>query len=339
MAEEFLPAQLFDEITETRIHRPQVIEREARERKKRTRLTRDGRLVLVALDHPARGVTKIRDDELAMADRHQLLARVRCVLSDPDLDGVVATVDVLEELLILNHLERTRTRRGFLDGRVLVGSMNRGGLSGTMFEMEDTFTAVGAERLAKLRCDGGKMLYRLDPHDPASGRTIFACARALNALHRYRLPAFLEPLGGLRQGSGFQPAKDAQTLARQCGIAAGLGDSSAHVWLKLPYCEEFDRVCRATTLPILLLGGPARESGADTLRDIADGLATSSRVRGAIIGRNVLFPRGGDPLPMCRSVTAVVHRGASLGEAVSLLENPEPVPRRPAWRRPRARKK
>lgn len=339
VAEDFLPAQLFDEITETRIHQPQVIEREARKRKQRTRLTRDGRLVLVALDHPARGVTKIRADELAMADRHQLLARVRCVLSDPDLDGVVATVDVLEELLILSYLERTRTHRSFLDGRVLVGSMNRGGLAGTTFEMEDTFTAVSAERLAKLRCNGGKMLYRLDPQDPSSGRTILACAQALNSLHRYRLTAFLEPLGGARQKNGFQPAKDAQTLARQCGIAAGLGDSSAHVWLKLPYCEEFDRVCRATTLPILLLGGPARDSAADTLRDFADGLAASSRVRGAIIGRNVLFPRGGNPLPMCRSLTALVHRGVSLDEAVSLLENPDPIPTPHARRRPRARKK
>ena len=37
-----------------------------------------------------------------------------------------------------------RGGRGFLDGRVLVGSMNRGGLAGTSFEMDDAFTGIGA---------------------------------------------------------------------------------------------------------------------------------------------------------------------------------------------------
>ncbi len=163
VAEATLPAALFEEITELRVHRPGLIEGEARRRKKRARLTRDGRLVLVALDHPARGVTQIRGDELAMGDRYEFLARARRVLADPGLDGLVASSDVLEELLLLSHLERRPTHRGFLDGRVLVGSMNRGGLAGSAFEMEDTFTSLTAERLAELRCDGGKMMYRLHP--------------------------------------------------------------------------------------------------------------------------------------------------------------------------------
>ena len=318
--ERFLPAETFDQITEVRIRHPEWIEHEARARKKRRPLTRNGRLVLAALDHPARGVTGIRGDALAMADRHQLLARARRVLNDPDLDGVVACGDVLEELLILSALERKRTRRTFLDDRLLVGSMNRGGLAGTAFEMEDTFTSISAARLRKLRCDGGKMLYRLEPQEAASGRTILACAEALNDLRRHGLAAFLEPLGVKRSERGYEPAKDAATLARQCGIAAALGDSSAHVWLKLPYCEDFAVACRATTLPILLLGGPARESPADTLGDFAAGLQASPRVRGAIIGRNLLFPGGGDPLPMCRALTALVHRGASLAEAMKEVE-------------------
>src|SRR5256884_10012198 len=48
----------------------------------------------------------------------------------------------------------------------------------------------------------------------------------------------------------------------------------------------------------LLVGSMYRETVADTLRDYADGLASSSRVRGAIIGRNLLFPSEADPLPM-----------------------------------------
>lgn len=312
-----LPSELFDEITDVRIQHPEWIEGEAEKRKRRSQLTHDGKLVLLAVDHPGRGVTQIRKDPLAMGDRHEYLARTRRAFDDPALDGVVGTSDVLEELLILSCLERKKTRKGFLDGRVLVGSMNRGGIAGTTFELEDTFTSFTAKRLRKLRCDGGKMMYRLDPQQPASGRTITACAHAITDLRKHKLAAFLEPLGVKHEG--YVPAKDAETIARNCGIASALGDSSAHLWLKVPYCDDLQRVCRATTLPLLLLGGPARETAQETLKDFATGLAAGSRIRGAIIGRNLLYP-GGDPLPMCKALTALVHKNASLEDALQLLE-------------------
>lgn len=322
--ETFLTPGAFDEITELRIHRPTLVEQEARRRKKRARLAPDGKLVLVAVDHPARGVTRIRDHELAMGDRYQLLARTRCVLADRDLDGVVASGDILDELFLLNYVERRRTRRSFLDGRLLVGSMNRGGLEGSAFEMEDSFTAMTADRLAELRCDGGKMLYRLDSTDAASGRTMLACAQALNALRRKRLAAFVEPLDVRKhEGQGYHTLRDVATLVRQCGIAAGLGESSSRVWLKLPYCEDFARVGQATTLPILLLGGPARDDPQQTLRDFKEGFDASPRVRGAIMGRNLLFPAQGSPLPMCHALTGLVHQGATLGEAVAMAQSTE----------------
>jgi hypothetical protein len=334
-AEDVLPQATFREITDVRVGHPKWILKEARQRERRRKLARDGKLVLLALDHPGRGVNQIRGDALAMGDRHQLLARARRVFDDPELDGVMGTSDILEELLILSHLERRRTGKGFLDGRVLVGSMNRGGLAGASFEMEDTFTGCTPERLRELRADGGKMMYRLDPQDPASGRTILACAHALNELGRRGLAAFLEPLGGSRGPDGFHPAKDAATLVRQCGIGAALGETSAHVWLKVPYGEGFDRVSRATTLPVLLLGGPARESPLDTLRDFVDGMAAGANVRGAIIGRNLLFPGEGDPLPMCRALSRIVHGGADLAEAARALADGDSRRRRARARRQR----
>ena len=186
--------------------------------------------------------------------------------------------------------------------------------------MEDSFTSITAQRLAELRCDGGKMLYRFDPTDTASGRTILACSRALNELRRFQLAAFLEPLEVVRDENGYGAKTDVATLVRQCGIATALGESSSNLWLKLPYSDDFGSVGRATTVPILLLGGPARERSADTLRNFSDGFASSTRVRGAIIGRNLLFPgMQEDPLPMCRALTAMVHRAARLDEAISSL--------------------
>src|SRR5207245_10046321 len=85
----YLPAAVFEQITELRIHRPSVIKEEARRRKKRTALTRDGKLVLLALDHAARGVTQIRQDRVALGDRYELLARARRIRADAALDGFV----------------------------------------------------------------------------------------------------------------------------------------------------------------------------------------------------------------------------------------------------------
>jgi len=324
--EAYLPAAVLDEITDVRIEHPRWVMKEARRRKRRKTLAPDGRLVLAAVDHPARGVNEIRGDALAMGDRHQYLARARRVLDDPDLDGIMATPDVLEELLILSHLERKKKGKGkgkgFLDGRVIVGSMNRGGLAGTAFEMDDTFTSMSAARIAELGFDGGKMMYRLDPQDPASGRTIQACAQALNDLRKHGLPGFLEPLGVARETKGYVPAKDAATLVRQCGIAAGLGESSVHLWLKVPIVDDLARVCRATTLPLLLLGGPARGTAEETLRDFATALSAGARIRGAIIGRNLLYPGDADPLPLSRALTSLVHRGASLPDALQHLAEP-----------------
>jgi len=309
-AQSYFPAARLDEITAVRVEHPEWAGEEARTRSRRSRLAPDGRLVLAALDHPARGVNAIGGAPLAMGDRREYLARARRALEDPALDGVMATADVLEELLILSHLERRGTGAGFLDGRVLVGSMNRGGLAGSAFELDDAFTAMGAERIAELGFDGGKMMYRLDPQDPASGRTIAACARALDELGRRGLAAFLEPLGVGPRAEGYKPAKDADTLVRQCGIAAGLGNSSLHLWLKVPIVPGLERVCRATTLPLLLLGGPARENPDDMVRDFAAAMAAGPRVRGAIIGRNLLYPGSRDPLEMSRALTALVHVGA-----------------------------
>ena len=54
---------------------------------------------------------------------------------------------------------------------------------------------------------------------------------------------------------GYVVVKTAEALARLAGVASALGDSSRYLWLKLPYCEGYETVARATTLPILLLGG------------------------------------------------------------------------------------
>ncbi len=102
--EEFLPASALAKITAVRVADPECSLRAARTRKRRDTLTPDGRLNILAADHPARRVTKVGGDSLGMADRHAYLARIVRVLQSETVDGVMATMDVLEDLLILHQL-------------------------------------------------------------------------------------------------------------------------------------------------------------------------------------------------------------------------------------------
>ena len=55
-------------------------------------------------------------------------------LSRPGVNGVLGTPDILEDLLLL----------GALDDKVVFGSMNRGGLAGATWSLDDRFTAYDA---------------------------------------------------------------------------------------------------------------------------------------------------------------------------------------------------
>src|SRR5207245_9735057 len=127
-------------------------------------------LFLIAADHPARGVLKAGRDPLAMADRGDLLRRLLLALARPRVDGVLATPDIVEDLALL----------GALDEKVVFGSMNRGGLGGWVFELDDRFTAYTAAAIDDLGLDGGKMMARVAHGDPASLDTLAACSRAVS---------------------------------------------------------------------------------------------------------------------------------------------------------------
>src|SRR5690349_13337638 len=106
-------------LVRTRALRPEAVAEAAAIRRRRPSLLGDaGRLMLIAADHPARAALGVRGRPTAMASRVDLLDRLQVALARPGVDGVLGTPDVLEDLLLL----------GALDGKVVVGSMNRGGL-------------------------------------------------------------------------------------------------------------------------------------------------------------------------------------------------------------------
>lgn len=316
---EFFPLELFERITELRIARPGVVEEEACSRRRRPQLTTNGRLVILAADHPARNVTGVGDDPIAMGNRWELLGRILRVVTAPDADGVMTTPDIMEELFITNRIVRDLGGPSFLDGKVLMGCMNRGGLSGAAFEMDDRMTAFTPERIAHLGLDAAKLMFRLELSEPACLDTITYCVDALNRLHDLGIPAFLECLAVQKTDRKYRTVKSAPELVKVIGVATGLGKSSTGTWLKIPYCDDYDLVAQATTCPILMLGGEARGDPTGILEEFAAGMRAGAAVRGALVGRNVTFPGRDDPRAVAHAVAGIVHRGWDAAQAVASL--------------------
>jgi DhnA family fructose-bisphosphate aldolase class Ia len=315
----FLPLDLYRSVTDVRIERPAVVQEEAERRRRRPAPAPQGRLVILAADHPGRKLLNLGDDPLGMADRHGYLSRILRALSCPGIDGVMGTPDLIEDLFILSRLVRERGGRNLLDERLLMGCMNRGGIKGTAFEMEDAFTAFTAERLQALRMDGAKFMVRLDGKDPASGRTLTACADAVSLCVRADLMAFLEPLPVRRRRTGYAVQRTAAELAGMVSVGAALGASSLNTWLAIPSCHGLERVVGATTLPLLIIGGEVVGSARPVLQDLARAMRAGTSVRGALMGRNVLFPGREDPRAMAAAVAALVHGQADLVEAERIM--------------------
>ena len=263
-----------------RTHRPQaIVEAAAHRLPARSLLGEHGRLMIIAADHPAGGALRAGQEPLAMSHRADLLDRLCLALSRPGVNGVLGTPDILEDLLLL----------GALDDKVVIGSMNRGGLAGTAFEIDDRFTAYDPASIAAGGFDGGKMLIRIDPEDPATVATLQACAGAVSDLAQRRLIAMIEPFISHRVDGKIRNDLTPEAMIRAITVASGLGNTSAYTWLKVPYVEDMERVMAASTLPALILGGEVSPDQNAVMAAWRKTLELPT-VRGFVIGRSLLFP-------------------------------------------------
>ncbi|MBI3763984.1 MAG: deoxyribose-phosphate aldolase [Chloroflexi bacterium] len=316
--EKFFPLSLFERIVELRLYQPELAEQAAAARRRRAKLAPDGRLALLAADHPARGVISVVGNPTALGDRYQYLGRILRAL--PALDGIMATSDVLDELLLLDGWRRERGAAGFLDDKVLLGSGNRGGLAGASHELDDRLTATTPERASALGFDGMKYMIRIEDDDPDAIVTLEYVSQAINRCAELGIPVFLESLPMRRENGKLRLDRRAEAVIRAVNIASGLGGSSLNRWLKLPYVDGYESVARSTTLPILILGGESANDPTPFLDQLRRGLCAGPTVRGALAGRNVLFPGDDDPYAVAVAVQAVVHEGLTAEEAVTRLE-------------------
>lgn len=286
----------FERLRELRAADPAGVGRALAERKRREVIRGDGRLFIVAADHPARGAVAVGSNPTAMADRYELLERMALAVSRPGVDGVLGTPDIIDDLAAL----------GLLDDKIVVGSMNRGGLRGASFEMDDRYTAYDVDAMVRQGIDFAKTLIRVDLDDAGTAATLEATARAVDAAAAAGLPIMLEPFMSSRVDGKVINDLSADAVILSTAIASGLGNSSAYTWMKLPVVPEMERVMAATTMPTLLLGGDNGGDPDETFASWEQALGLPG-VRGLTVGRTLLYPHDGDVAAAVDTAARLVH--------------------------------
>lgn len=296
MTAPFISAERFESLRRLRASDPVQVTDRLKNRRRRELLGGDGRLFIVAADHPARGALAVGDNATAMANRYELLDRMAIALSRPGVDGVLGTPDVIDDLAGL----------GLLDNKIVVGSMNRGGLRGARFEMDDRYTGYNVPSMVNNGLDFAKTLVRINLDDPGTSPTLEATAQAVNEAAAARLPIMLEPfMSNWVEGKVMNDlSTDAVILS--VAIAAGLGNDSSYTWMKLPVVEDMERVMESTTMPTLLLGGDNGDDPDTTFASWENALKLPG-VRGLTVGRTLLYPPDGDVASAVDTAARLVH--------------------------------
>ncbi len=290
----------FANLCDVRVHEPHLIGAAYATRKRRASLTTGGVMFIVAADHTARGMVGLGGDPYAMADRRSMLQRLLLALDNPRVDGVLASADIMDDLVLL----------GALENRIAVGTMNRGGIANSAWGLDDRFTAYDADHIVRQNLDAGKMLLRIHYDDAGTLNTLHECSRAVQQLADHQVLAMVEPIPYITNTAGHHVwDDDPERLVRAVGISAGLAASSAYNWLKIQATDDVERVARVTNQPLLLLGGAPGPDPDHTYSLWEKGL-NQPTVRGLVIGRSLLYPNDGD-------VELAVDRAAKLVDTAS----------------------
>jgi hypothetical protein len=291
----------YNELIQARLKSPESFKKALVSRKRRKMVGKDGRLLIVAADHTARGIISAGSEKYVIANRRLLLDRLVRSLSNPNVDGVLASADIVEELAWL----------GALESKLVFGTMNRGGYLGTTWGLDDPMTAYDADSIAELGLDAGKVLVRFEDTDIGVGRTIEYVVEAMRLLAEREIVCLVEPLPYKKDATGM-PMLDKSTdrLDKIVSITAGFGSSASYTWLKLPSWTSHVTLRESTTLPILLLGGDPGENLDTTFEEWRSAMQIPN-VIGLVAGRPLLYPFDNDVERSVDRAAKLVHLSGS----------------------------
>jgi DhnA family fructose-bisphosphate aldolase class Ia len=251
-----------------------------------------GPALILAADHRARGVITIEPYS-------SYLGALRAALAH--CDGILASTQPL------THLERTTAARH----RTYL-SLNRTGLAGSVFELDDRPVATVARAVAD-GCTGIKHMTRIDLSDPLTAGALELLGQVLEEARIAGLEALIEAVTW-RDG---KMARDTDSIVYAAVVAHDMGAPVLKVPIPdappgPPRVEAVARVVSSVGVPVLFLGGPRQYApdGSDTgkVRGVTMLEAADVMVGGAAglaIGRALI--NDPDPGGIAREVSALVH--------------------------------
>lgn len=131
--------------------------------------------------------------------------------------------------------------------------------------------------------------------------------------HEYGIPVFAETL--LHGVPKISDVSDPKAISVATRVAAELGAD----FIKTHYTgnpETFKTVVEGTPVPLVILGGPKRDTIKAVLEDIRG--AVDAGAIGVAFGRNIW--QADDVVKMVRAIVKIVHENASVEEAMKELE-------------------
>ncbi|HEX3796380.1 MAG TPA: hypothetical protein VHV57_17940 [Acidimicrobiales bacterium] len=254
-------------------------------------MTRSGPLpipaLILAADHRARGVMTTEN----YGDYVRALAQAL-----PACDGILASAQPLGHLTSAGAV--TEVHRTYL-------SLNRTGLAGSAFELDDRLVA-SVPRAAADGWTGVKHMTRIDLRDPVTSAALELLGQVLEQSRAAGLEALIEPLMW-RDG---RIARDPDSIVTAAVIAHDMGAPIIKVPVPsvAPGAERqraIARVVASVGVPVLFLGGPVSQEGREPVLDeVRDVMAGGGG--GMAIGRTVY--QDADPAEMAGLVADIVHR-------------------------------
>ncbi len=149
------------------------------------------------------------------------------------------------------------------------------------------------------------------PDDRDEGANLRAVGELASACRRWGVPLVVEPLA---VAVGRDLLNDPDVVALMVRIACEAGADL----IKADYTGDpntFARVVRASTVPVLVRGGPKVDTPEQVLTMAADAVAAGAR--GVVFGRNIWQHE--NPAGVVRALRRVIHDRARVSEALSEL--------------------
>lgn len=258
---------------------------------------KDGKAMILAIDHRQRG---IQDGIENFRSLVSLIERL-----SPYIDTIMTTKEPLAQLIV----------NGSLKDKGLVLSLNRTGLAGTSFEMDDRLVCT-VETALRWGLDGVKLLIKFNKNNQFTNDQLTLLANVVEECEKWSMPLMVEPLymnledGKLVMDRSYEAIKWVSIITNDFRVPI----------LKVPYVksnsreegiEQFKKIVDSVNAKVLLLGGPKRNNPLDVLRDFEDGVKAGAS--GFVVGRNVFLSE--KPEVMALAMKLILHENYTSEEA------------------------